>query len=92
MLNIVYELNVDSKKTGNMYSVDYENGVIYFSSYQNTIKISYEFLDMSVFTEMLVTKNISTEGILQSMAIDEEEQEVSTYKITEIPSINIGVI
>lgn len=91
-VNIVYQSDTTGQKIGNMYSVDYENGVVYFSSYQDQIVVTYEYLDSAIFSEMLTDKSIAQEGLLESIGISTVQEEIEMYQINVIPTINIGVI
>jgi hypothetical protein len=91
-INIVYQSDTTGQKIGNMYSVDYENGVVYFSSYQDQIVVTYEYLDSAIFSEMLTDKSIAQEGLLESIGISTVQEEIEMYQINVIPTINIGVI
>ena len=91
-INIVYQSDTTGQKIGNMYSVNYEDGVVYFSSYQDQIVITYEYLDSAIFSDMLTDKSIAQEGLLESIGISTIQEEVEMYQINVIPTINIGVI
>jgi hypothetical protein len=91
-VNITYGSTGNGKIIPNAYSVDQDNGVIYFSSYQNDIIIKYEFIDMAITTNMLTSKNISIEGVHEEIGISSIVKMISSFKIQDIPSINIGVI
>ena len=92
IINIVYQSDTTGQKMGNMYSVDYENGVVYFSSYQDQIVVTYEYLDSAIFSEMLTDRSIAQEGLLESIGISTVQEEIEMYQINVIPTINIGVI
>lgn len=92
VINIIYQSDTTGQKIGNMYSVDYENGVVYFSSYQDQITVTYEYLDSAIFSDMLTDKSIAQEGLLESIGINVIQEEVEMYQVNVIPVINVGVI
>lgn len=92
ILNITYESYGNGKIIPDIYSVDQESGVVYFSSYQNNIIIKYEFIDIGITTNMYTSKNISSEGVHESIGISEVTKTISNFSIEPIPVINIGVV
>jgi hypothetical protein len=47
---------------------------------------------MAITTNMLTSKNISIEGVHEEIGISSIVKMISSFKIQDIPSINIGVI
>ena len=91
-LNLLVETSASGRVLGDNYSVDYENGIVYFSSYQNNITISYEYLDMHITGQFYAKENISSDGILVEVGIIENEREIETFTVNQLPAISIGVI
>lgn len=92
LVNIATETSSDGKVLGDNYSVDYVNGVVYFSSFQNDIKIRYEYLDMNLVGPIYTEKNISSDTNMINVGVDFIEKEIITFAVSEIPTVSIGVI